>query len=209
MNIRLIEIEQRIFTSGDSKMINKRFIEKWSSIDLEEYKYEYVKKLVEKDIKTKKSISEFTFRAILKWKAKRARGYLEENYEQYFKTFKEVLELPNNDKIEKLITLEGIGVLLASTILHFIYPNEFPIIDKRTIDMLQYKDCIDKNISRESVKGDVNRYYYYRSIILNLSELYKLSLRQIEKALSKYHNLFESKIDYKLKTSKFYRENIF
>ena len=69
MNLRLIELEQRIFTSGDNKMINKRFIEKWSSIDLEEYKYEYVKKLVQKDIKTKKSITELTFRAILKWKA--------------------------------------------------------------------------------------------------------------------------------------------
>ncbi len=185
-------------------MINKRFIEKWSSIDLEEYKYEYVKKLVEKDIKTKRSISEFTFRAILKWKTKRARGYIEKNYEQYFKTFKDVLELPNNKKIERLTTLGGIGVLLASTILHFIYPNEFPIIDKITIKMLQYKDCIDKDISREPIKGDVKRYYYYRSIILNISELYKLSLRQIDKALSKYHIMFESIIDYKLKTSKFY-----
>ncbi len=54
MNLRLIELEQRTFTSRGNKMINKRFIEKWSSIDLEEYKYEYVKKLVQKDIKTKK-----------------------------------------------------------------------------------------------------------------------------------------------------------
>jgi len=175
-------------------MIDEKFIDKWGPIDIEDFEYNNIKRLVEGDIKKIISISKATLEALLNWKASRTKGKLNwENFEDYEKKFKEILELPKENKLGKLTELAGFGVSIASAVLHFIYPNEFPIIDIRTVETLQATDYIDKNKSIYSIRDTIKGYYYYRSVILDIAKKCKKSLRDVDKALFKYHKINLSK----------------
>ena len=171
-------------------MIDEKFIDKWGQVDLEEYEYNHIKKLVDKDIETINVISKATLEAILNWKASRTKGKVNwENFKDYSNAFKEILELPPEKKLEKLTDLAGFGVSIASAILHFIYLDEFPIVDIRTVETLQAIGYIDKNKSVYSVRDTIKGYFYYRSVILDIAKTYEKSLREIDKTLFKYHKI--------------------
>jgi hypothetical protein len=84
--------------------------------------------------------------------------------------------------------LRGIGAPVGSTILHFIYPDRFPVIDVRTCEALYHHGYI------ASTTRDVKRYPDFRKAILGIQKQYgQYSLRQIDKALFAYHKLELSK----------------
>ena len=118
-------------------MVNEEFIDKWSNIDMDEYEYDNIVKLVKNDIETENSITESTFERIINWKSARSKGYTRKReYEEYKNTFTEILTTEN--KLGQLKKLYGIGVSIASYILHFIYPDDYPIVDVRTVEALQF-----------------------------------------------------------------------
>lgn len=180
-------------------MIDEKFIDKWGPIDIEDYEYNHIKKLVDSDIKNIHAISKATLEALLNWKASRTKGKLNwNNFEEYEKTFKVILELPKENKLEKLTELAGFGVSISSAILHFIYPSEFPIIDIRAVETLQATGYIDKNKSIYSIRDTIKGYYFYRSVILEIAKTCRKSLREIDKALFKYHKIKLSKFNQSL-----------
>ena len=81
-----------------------------------------------------------------------------------------------------LVVLPGIGAPVASTILHFICPEIFPIYDFRTTEVLYRLGCLkSKTVSNI-------RYPEFQSVILNIrTELVHYNLRQIDRALFAYH----------------------
>jgi len=171
-------------------MIDENFINKWEPIDLEDYEYNNIKKLVDNDINNIKCISKTSLEALLNWKASRTKGKLDwDNFEEYEKIFKKILELPKENKLAKLTKLAGFGVSISSAILHFIYPNEFPIIDFRTVETLKALGYIDKNRSIYSIRDTIKGYYYYRSVVLDIAKKCKKNLRDVDKALFKYHKI--------------------
>ena len=98
----------------------EEFIDKWSNIDVDEYEYNNIIKLVKNDIETQHTIIESTFERIMNWKSARSKGNIRKReYEEYKNTFTKILSVEN--KLEKLKDLYVIGVSIASTILHFIY----------------------------------------------------------------------------------------
>ena len=166
----------------------KEFIDKWSNIDVDEHEYNNIIKLVKNDIETQHTIIESTFERILNWKSARSKGTIrKQQYEEFSKTFTEILSIEN--KLEKLIKLHGIHISIASCILHFIYPDDYPIVDFRTIEALQLLGYIDKDVKMSDIRDIIKGYYFYRSIILEISKKVKKKLREIDKALFKFHKI--------------------
>ncbi|HAF07113.1 MAG: hypothetical protein QME48_07130 [bacterium] len=175
--------------------IDDAFIEKWHpeydkcEVDEEDYKTIIAK--VSNELSQKGTISKDTFIDILDWKAARVKGIVRLNdFDTYEKAFRKCIKAPNNEKLSILDELYGIGVPVASTILHFIYPQFFPIMDIRTVETLHYAGYI------KSTARDQKRYIPFQSTILTIAMDYpKWSLRQIDRALFAYHKIyFEPKI---------------
>ena len=76
----------------------------------------------------------------------------------------------------------GFGVPVASTVLHFIMPDRFPIIDIRTAETLYLAGKI-----RSPDRGDYRIYDLFRSVTLGIAARTGRSLHEIDRALFAYH----------------------
>jgi thermostable 8-oxoguanine DNA glycosylase len=175
--------------------IDDAFIEKWhpkyDKLEGDDEDYKTIIAKVSNELPQKGTISKDTFIDILDWKAARVKGIVRLNeFDTYEKAFRKCFKAPNDEKLAILDELYGIGVPVASTILHFMYPQSFPIMDIRTVETLHYADYI------ESRARDQKRYIPFRATILTIAKNYpKWSLRQIDRALFAYHKIyFEPKI---------------
>jgi len=175
-------------------MINRSFIKNWIPDDQDnpqegEYKV-ILKTIQEQDLRIDKK----TLEKLYNWKAARSKKYLEKekNYKLYESAFEEICDLEDEKKIKFYLEtkerkkLPGILEPIASTILHFMYPDKFPIKDVRTVETLRDKGLLAGKVS----------YNEYRKVI---SEIHKnckgeFSLRQIDRALFTYNEKKESLI---------------
>jgi thermostable 8-oxoguanine DNA glycosylase len=185
-------------------VIDDSFMEIWcpkydcSTVGGDDKKYDVIIKDVEKENVSQIGIlSEKLFRKIYKWKAARAMHHVNfskfDDYNMVFKqTIVQALESPEQT-VKELDNLPGIGIPVASTILHFINPEDFPIIDFRTIEILQEADYLDKSMDyyRDTSRG----YCEFREVILDIAKKYtEGDIRKVDKALFAYHKLcFSSK----------------
>lgn len=86
------------------------------------------------------------------------------------------------DKIDALTTLKGVGVAIASAILYFLFPNDFPIFDVRARRALRAANLWRWSVHNASVRA----YMWYTVILRNLRNagtLRGVPLRALEKAL--------------------------
>ncbi len=134
------------------------------------------------DIEKHVCITEQTFIRLINWKSPRIRPIFEKRgYKEYRQIIKKCLVAEDLDKMAILDGAYGIGAPVASTILHFIYPDRFPIIDFRTAETLFYFGYI------ESPKVSAKGYMAFRDAILQIQKQYpEYSLRQIDMALFAY-----------------------
>ena len=106
------------------KIIDDNFIKEWSlkfDKDTEE-KYKKIIEMVRKEVSSDGTISKDTFESILHWKASRLKGIVKlDKFDDYAERIKQALQAPEYRKLSILDDLYGIGVPVASTILHFIY----------------------------------------------------------------------------------------
>ena len=134
--------------------IDDDFIAKWHANynEGDDDEYDEIIILVKNDIENKRTISLSIFERIYKWKTRgRSKGRVNTDFYKdiYAENIKIALELPKNKKIYLLNGMPGVRIPVGSTILHFIYPNTFPIIDERTIKTLQFiSKCNLKNTKR-------------------------------------------------------------
>jgi len=167
-------------------LINKRFIKNWILDDQdnpEENNYkDILKKIQEQDLRIDKD----TFQKLYDWKARRSKKYLDlNNYNLYESAFKEISDLKDEEKIKFYMKtkerkkLPGILEPIASTILHFMYPDKFPIRDVRTVETLKDKGLLTGKAS----------YKDYRKVIFKIHQNCggEFSLRQIDRALFTYN----------------------
>ena len=167
--------------------IDENFINNWhpqydeTENDEPEYKRLVEKVKLEKDRDS--SLSQQTFTEILNWKSARVKGRIDwNNFATYVDAIRKCEDLTGMSKMNLLVSLPGIGAPVASTFLQFIYPSSFPIIDRRTVDVLRYFNYI-----RYKSTG-ISQYYAFMSAILDLQALYpKWSLREIDRAIFSYH----------------------
>jgi len=166
-------------------MIDRNFITNWIPHTKNDYEKEYEK--IRKTIKEQDlNIDWIIFMRIYNWKARRSKNYLDKkNKELYLSAFKEISDLTDEEKIyffkETKLRKKLPGILepIASTILHFKYPDKFPIKDVRTVGTLRDKGLLKtKKLS----------YKDYKTEIFKIYEKCKgeFSLRKIDRALFTY-----------------------
>src|SRR3989339_1260056 len=114
----------------NSVIINGSFIKKWNprydETENDEKDYQRILSAVARDIKNLGTLSKEVFTDILNWKTPRLKGFVRlDNYDLYAEAIKKCLILPDDQKLGIIDNLDGIGAPFASTILHFIYPDEF------------------------------------------------------------------------------------
>lgn len=183
-------------------IIDDNFIEKWQQEydkkEGDDQRYDTIKLKVSEELNKNEIISEDTFISILDWKSPRVKGIIKkDDFEYYAKGIRKAIK-SSDGKIEILDELRGIGIPVASTILHFIYPGIFPIVDFRTVEVLQNAGNLDES----------KRYYNYRDSLVGYNSFCqaiktiachhpKYCLRQIDKALFAYHKYeLKSKMHY-------------
>ena len=168
--------------------IDHIFISTWhpryDEIAGDELEYRDLVTLTYREIHEKGTISRETFIRILNWKSPRVKGIVRLNeFSIYEKGISAAYSAEENEKLETLIRLHGIGTPVGSTILHFIYPNSFPIIDVRTSETLYYAGRIKSKLT------DLSHYPSFRSEILKIAkENPSFSLREIDRALFARYN---------------------
>lgn len=170
-------------------MIDSEFIERWIPDDIGNKYEQWYKELigkVKKEISEDRTLKIETFKSIYKWKTRdRSKGHLDlKNYEIYEKAITSLLsKIEDNKKIKNIVDLNGIRFPVASTILHFIFPEDFPILDIRTANTLW-----DKYVLSKKMGDNLKDYLLYRDSILKIREKCRFfSLRQIDRALFTYN----------------------
>ncbi|MBM4141170.1 MAG: hypothetical protein FJ242_06735 [Nitrospira sp.] len=167
--------------------INDNFIGKWhpkyDETEDDEPEYKRLVGKVRSEIESNGSLTKETFVDILNWKAARVKGRVDwQNVDRYLDATKRCREIEDMEKMRVLIDLQGIGVPVASTILHFIYPQSFPIIDQRTVDVLKHFGYIQHK------SRDLKRYPAFKEAILLLKQRYpRWFLGEIDRAMFAYH----------------------
>lgn len=169
--------------------IDHSFISTWhpryDEIANDEAEYKSLVTLTNTEIREKGTISGQTFIRILNWKSPRVKGIVRLNeFGVYEKGISAAYCAEENEKLKTLLRLHGIGAPVGSTILHFIYPNSFPIIDVRTTETLHHAARIASSSTASS------HYATFRSEMLNIArENSCFTLREIDRALFAYHKI--------------------
>jgi hypothetical protein len=174
-------------------LIDNAFIDKWEAeydkIEGDDKKYEIIIEQVKEDISRTGTISKDTLEEIYNWKAARAKGYVKwGDYSKYEGAIGNSLRAPGDKKIAILDDLPGIGIPVASTILHFVYPETFPIVDIRTVEFLQNAGYLDKLKSYYYFRDTIQGYSIFCHVVKDICErLPKKRLRQVDKAMFAFH----------------------
>lgn len=175
----------------NSENLDINFIRKWEirydSHENDEPAYELILNEVSHEIQIFKSISKQLFIKIIKWKSPRLAGIIKlHEFESRYKPVLEIVIKENNikKKLNKLITLYGINIPSATTILHFIYPDVFPIIDCRTV-------CALNHFNRNNFIRITEKHYWdFFAAIHRIKSDTNTSLREIDRALFSYHKMY-------------------
>ena len=80
--------------------------------------------------------------------------------------------------IEPLLELDGFQLPMASSLMHFVFPENFPIIDKLALFTL-----LDRE---QNVGKNMRLWRAYQSKCLEIKSAYDLPLRTIDRALWQY-----------------------
>lgn len=76
--------------------------------------------------------------------------------------------------MEALLTLDGVGIPTASTLLHFAFPEDYPILDRRALAALGKKG---------RTVYPVSFWLRYRAGCRELADRHRVSIRTLDKAL--------------------------
>lgn len=79
------------------------------------------------------------------------------------------------DRIEKLLELDGVSWPMASVILHFSFPKDYPILDVRTM-----------NAVRETTNYSFQKWWNYVELCRETATKCGISIRELDKALWEY-----------------------
>ena len=171
----------------EGRVIDDAFIARWhpkyDETETDEPRYQCIASKVQREIRDVGGIGRETFTDILDWKAARVKGKIDwQNTDRYIRCFKLCLEAESQERLAMLAGLPGVGVPVASTILHFMEPSKFPIMDVRTVEVLHRFRYI-KHRSR-----DLKRYPLFQNAIHSVQCASPTwSLRQIDRALFAFH----------------------
>lgn len=173
-------------------IVDDAFIEEWSKkYSGQDDEYNNILSEISKNTADTGTISKDLFARIVNWKAARAKGYVDwKNFEKYAKTISVAFSAQENQKISIIDDLPGIGIPVASAIMHFVYPQNFPTVDFRTVEALKEMGYLDKTKSTHHFRDTIFGYESFRQTILGIAKKCpERSLREIDRALFAYHKV--------------------
>ena len=91
--------------------------------------------------------------------------------------------------ISTLIKLNGVSIAMASAILMFINPKKYPVIDIRVWEVLYELEIVKENKAGKSLSK--NNWLTFLEIIRTKAKEYKISARQVEKAIFLSHKIYQ------------------
>lgn len=154
-----------------------------------QYAGKYEKNARAKDVETEKKVKKWfkknryldreNFIELCLWKSRRPKKSYERNSEELIKEItKFSLKTKNEEaRVKSLTCLYGVSFPVATTILHFAFPDKYSIMDFRAIWSLGWE-------KPASYTFDFWEKYY--SEIQKLSKKFSLPIRTIDKALWQY-----------------------
>ena len=80
-------------------------------------------------------------------------------------------------RLRALLTLQGVGVPMASVVLHFTFPNRYPVMD------VHVRAALPRLRVRERVSNSPDGWVRFCVALRRLSSRYRVSLRTLDKAL--------------------------
>jgi hypothetical protein len=118
------------------------------------------------------------FIKLARWKSPRNVPRCEQNCEDYVREVTRVALSASLERIrvESLYLLDGVGLPMASVLLHFGFKNLYPILDYRALWSLGIEDP----------KHNFNLWWGYTEYCRKLSAKYKVSMRILDRALWRY-----------------------
>src|SRR4030042_1183663 len=164
--------------------INKKNIQDYEDAYNRRYKThdETTEKEIKHLLKKQRYLTKEELVKIGDWKSKRPKRHYrsKENDEL---TVKEITRFSFNTKsekarIESLLALKGVSWPVASTILHFAFPNKYPVMDFRVLWSLWDM--------KPPIRYDFKLWERYCNKIRGTAKKYRLSVRTVEKSLWKY-----------------------
>lgn len=162
--------------------LTKKNIEEYAN----RYDYQYAKNNeeeaeleVKKWLEKNRYLNKDNFIKLCLWKSRRPKKQYEKNSEEMIKEITRFSLSAKSEevKIKILMCLQGVSFPVASTILHFAYPNKYTIMDFRAIWSLEWKQ--PKNYTFEFWEK------YYKEI-WNIAKKFNVSVRTVDKALWQY-----------------------
>lgn len=170
--------------------IDNQFIRDWASgyddpnIGGDEADYNLILAKVSDEISNIGTLSGETFTQVMDWKASRAKGKVNwDDFASYQRIIKYATKAPDEIKLAILCSLDGVGVPVASTILHFVYPDRFPIVDYRVTEVLYDAGKLtSQSITQSSYK-------VYMKVIMDICGEIACDIRTLDRALFAYHKL--------------------
>jgi hypothetical protein len=164
-------------------VINKKNLLKYENLYDRHYKHEdqEVETRLKSLLVKKRYLEKDEFVDIARWKSKRPTKHYRSKENDDI-TVREITKfsfqtISEKARVESLMVLRGISWPVASTILHFAFPEQYPIMDFRVIWSLGWNQPISYNF---------NFWQKYCAKIDSLSQRYELQIRTIEKALWRY-----------------------
>ncbi len=119
------------------------------------------------------------FIAVCRWKTARSASRVAGNSAASIRraTSKALASEDETTRMTELLQLEGVGVPTASTLLHFVFPADYPILDVRALDSL--------GVRARSVYP-VSFWLDYLAACRVLADRHGVDLRTLDKALWQY-----------------------
>lgn len=175
----------------NSNHIDLDFIDEWEKVydshESDENDYKQILERVATELFKYNSITKETFIRLISWKSLRLKGIIKLNeFETTYKPVISHLKFGNEPRmmLRSLVSQYGIGIPVASTILHFVHPETFPIIDIRTTESLNHFGLWSfKTITEDN-------YWLFFDIITKIKIDTGRTLRKIDRALFSFHKVY-------------------
>lgn len=172
-------------------IIDNDFIQKWAKVYNDRFRggkavkeEEAIRDWLSKQTEPKYLNKEYFVR-LGRWKSARVTRHYELNEDKEIQdiTRAAYLETDALGKLRLLMTLKGVGVPVASTIIHYMQPNEFPIFDYHCRYVLSEADIWNRNKDDASTRAWLS----YVEIMRRLAAKLDVTLPDLDKALFAYH----------------------
>lgn len=119
-----------------------------------------------------------------RWKSARVTKHYESNEDKEIQDVTRATYLKTDalEKLRSLMTLKGVGVPVASTIIHYMQSDEFPIFDYHCRHVL-----LETGIwNRDKNDASARAWLFYVAIMRDLAAKLDVTLRDLDKALFAY-----------------------